>query len=240
MTPLLKYFFCFLSLTISISVFAEKKSYTFNVSSGYFFSEGQYANEKNTVLTSIPIAVKISRGLNSIKLATNFSRFTRNENGVDKNIDGMGNAYLSIQHFIKLSRFMRYLSFKSKVKFPSTKSDAVLMSRGYDVQFSSSAYFRFSKNWLVSTFAYKWREKNFNNTFSSSINYSHTLSSKYSAGISINFEQPIQKNGEEILENMLHVNWKYSSHLKYTLYYIKGYKDPRIGWASGLQISYSW
>ena len=235
---LLIFIFIFFGIA-SVKVNALQNQYS--IGTGMYYSEGYYLENEKILLSAIPLVLKVSRGFYSAKLSTNYLFYSQqNITAGENEYRGMGNYYLSGKRIVPTSYFARYVDFQIKLKFPSGNTRSELGSEGLDIKAVSTLYFKLKKNWLLAGVAYKYRENELNNTFSASLAYSGKLSKSLNAGLNLRYEQALQQQRQDIIESMWHIQWKQSSTLKYILYYIRGFKDPVLKNAGGLQVNYVW
>lgn len=223
----------------SVKVNALQNQYS--IGTGMYYSEGHYLKDEKIVLSAIPLVLKVSRGFYSVKLSTNYLFYSQqNSVGGENEYRGIGNYYLSGKQIVPLKVFARYVGFQLKLKFPSGNTQSELGSKGLDIKAASTLYFKMKKNWFLAGIAYKYRENELNNTFSASLAYSGKLRKSLNVGLNLRYEQALQQQRQDIIESMWHIQWKQSPALKYILYYIRGFKDPVLKNAGGLQVNYTW
>jgi len=209
---------------------------------GYFHSEGEYKNSDTLTLNSLPVFIRLQNGLTSFKVSSILSRYERTGRATSKKIDqeGLGNSYVSVKQLFKAPVLIHYLDVEGKIKTPTADTTDGLGTAGYDFKLSTTAYYKISKNWLTASIAYQWRDNELRSTFSTALGLSHTFSKMFSGGVILDYEEATQNISDDTLESVIHVTWKAHKKTKYSFYMIKGFKDLKLDWASGLQASYHW
>ncbi len=242
MTFPLRLFFIFFPLSMaSIAVIAAPALKT-SIGAGYFYSEGIYLDKDTSTLTSLPLFLKIQKNLTTFKISSHVYRFDRKDSKTSEiqSSSGWGSSYFSLKQLFKLKTFLHYIDIEGKINTPASNKADDLGTSKYGFKLSSSAYYWVSKNWLTASIAYRWRNNQLSDTFSAALGFSRSVSKIVSLGTNLRFEQATQNISNNRLENTFHMTWKAHKKIKYTLYYVKGFKDLKLNWASGLQATYQW
>jgi len=240
--------FRYFSLALLFSAFitpasGKESSLKTSLGIGYFYSEGEHQEGQHLNLASIPVTLKFQQNLTTFKISSNYFRYYRagDSNNKPKKLEGPGSIYISAKQLFKTAHIVDYLDLEGKIKTPSNHSYAELDSSGFDFILSTSVYYRLAKNWFTAKLAYRWRgDTDLNNTLSTSIGVSRKLSNKIGAGLIIEHEEALQESSDNALESTIYLSWKASQKLKYSWYFIKGFKDKKLDTASGLQATVRW
>ncbi len=221
---------------------AEENARKMSAGVGFFYSEGVYQDDDTSTLASLPFFFKVQNGMSSLKIASNLYRFRREDQQTNDsdNTTGLGNVYLSAKQLYQTGWLIPYIDIEGKLKTPMPSAINGLETGGFDFKFSSTAYYWASKNWFTGGLAYRWRGSELRNTFSLALGVSRPFSQILNAGARLIYEQAIQENSKAKLEQTIYLTWKAQKKTKYTFYYAKGFRDQRLNWASGLQVSHHW
>ncbi|NOY73752.1 MAG: hypothetical protein GXP14_15535 [Gammaproteobacteria bacterium] len=238
----LRLFLFFLSLSMTSGTVTAAPAFKTSIGVGYFYSEGIYLDKDTSTLTSLPLFFKIQKNLTTFKVSSNIYRFDRKDSKTSEiqSSSGWGSSYFSLKQLLKLKTFLHYIDIEGKLNTPASNKADDLGTSKYGFKLSSTAYYWVSKNWLTANIAYRWRNNQLSDTFSAGLGFSRNVLKTFSLGTNLRFEQATQNISKNQLENTFHMTWKAHKKIRYTLYYVKGFKDLKLNWASGLQATYQW
>lgn len=243
-------------LTCSFNTQAESQKFRHTFAVGYYYGEGMYGAEDETLIRAVLLAYKLKifpwtwkASLNLIQIdgpgnITSGQSVTPGTSARTGNGDqGVGDTFLSAKYAMRpWNNFKLYTDLGFKIKLPTADEDKGLGTGKADIKLQLDLFRPFSTFSLTSLFGWKYRgdpdDFELNNTSHFSLGLHKKFMPVLSAGLSYDFNENASGNNEHARELFTYISYKFDRHKKFDLYAISGLSDGSPDIATGISFAY--
>ena len=245
--------------------YAADRKNRFTLSSGAYFSTGDYGLEESTQILATPISLRYSASRWSAGISTAFLRVDGSEDilvfeegGIDEPLEGfivsersirqgIGDTLLSLSFKpIWKPSFNSRLQISTKIKIPTSSEENRFSSGELDYSFRIGITHRIKRFLINGKVGYQImgdvdneeEYRDYNNRLFFSLGGSYIVNRYWSLGGGYRYKDPSRDGKADISKVNSFVTWRPHKDWSYTVYSALGLTDATADVAAGLQVSY--
>lgn len=231
-------FFLFITMGLALPVFGAVRDV--QLSTGLYWSQGDYSGDRAISLGAIPLAIRIRSQPWSARLATTLlanDTLVENTTGTRQNErqSGLGDVWLSsTYHLAPRYANSLFIDIGGKLKWASGNETKGLGTGTTDVELRMDGFKRFDLITLNSGIGYRWRNGNssyYEDSANGVVGMDFQWAAKISIGSSLSLAEASTTSSSMQREWLIYWSIKRPSNIRWTLYTLHGFSSasPDIG-----------